>query len=249
MLASRKAATIARGSGRSALLRGPLPTAAARSLRLCTSVRGATNEFGGCRTFKSLSSDVGSVDGKPHGPGSVVIASDLHRPRGGIGSSAAKMKRIFECSQCGAQHMQWHGKCTECGAFGTIEESVVSVADTKRGRATGSIDKSPRLSAASARGSEPVLLNEVLKSTSSTETVASAGQTRFLTGIEEFDRVMGGGIVPGSLILIGGEPGVREQIGILTMGFCSTQSWRGVCAFRWARPHCYSKSVRFSHRR
>ena len=104
----------------------------------------------------------------------------------------AKTKSFFFCSECGYQSSSWLGKCPECGKWNTFTEEVVQAA------------KSPLVTDKSRSGitsTKPKLIHEV----STNETV------RIPTGCAEFDRVLGGGIVPGSLLLLGGEPGIGKS--------------------------------------
>jgi DNA repair protein RadA/Sms len=101
-------------------------------------------------------------------------------------------RTIYACQNCGHQSRKWLGKCPDCGAWNSFVE--------ERERA------SPKGSAALARGglrlheSQPISFAEI----------ETQRDVRDVTGIEEFDRVLGGGIVPGSLVLIGGEPGIGK---------------------------------------
>jgi DNA repair protein RadA/Sms len=98
-----------------------------------------------------------------------------------------KARSIWRCGQCSHVEAKWAGRCPECGEFGTfIEEASVQ---------TG---VSSRPSGAAVR---PVRLSEV----------ATAGDRRIASGIGEFDRVLGGGLVRGSLVLLGGEPGIGKS--------------------------------------
>ncbi len=105
----------------------------------------------------------------------------------------AKTKTAYVCNECGADFVRWQGQCTECGAWNTISE-VRMVAPAKSGRlssggyAGATVAKVIRL--------DQVDLQEV---------------PRFSSGFIEFDRVLGGGIVPGSAILIGGHPGAGKS--------------------------------------
>lgn len=101
----------------------------------------------------------------------------------------AKTKSYYFCSECGYQSSSWLGKCPECGKFGTMQEEVVQV------------DKSALKKRSTECAARPKLINEV--STSETP--------RIPTQCGEFDRVLGGGIVPGSLLLLGGEPGIGKS--------------------------------------
>jgi DNA repair protein RadA/Sms len=102
----------------------------------------------------------------------------------------AKLLVKFVCSECGTASPRWFGKCPGCGAFGTLVEELQGVDEGKR--------------AAQAR--TPVALGDV----SATEA------KRISTGVAELDRVLGGGLVPASLVLVGGEPGVGKSTLLLT---------------------------------
>lgn len=100
-----------------------------------------------------------------------------------------KSNTIYECSKCGAQSSKWIGRCVECGGWGTVE----LIAGEKKETAA----KLP-----------PVKLTGLGQ-------IEAAKFPRILTGIDEVNRVLGGGIVPGSLILLGGEPGIGKSTLIL----------------------------------
>ncbi|MGI9527305.1 MAG: DNA repair protein RadA [Weeksellaceae bacterium] len=105
----------------------------------------------------------------------------------------AKNKTIYYCQNCGTQHATWMGKCTACGEWNTIVEEVVEKKETKEvwQEDVNQKDKTPVL----------FNINEIPKT----------GETRIITGNEELDRVLGGGIVLGSVILLGGEPGIGKS--------------------------------------
>ena len=103
----------------------------------------------------------------------------------------AKSKSVYVCSECGAQTPQWLGRCPQCGKFGTLGEELPEIPAAKK-------EPKRERSALSAR---PVPLNEVREE--KFERVSS--------GIAELDNVLGGGIVPGSLVLIGGDPGIGKS--------------------------------------
>ena len=108
-----------------------------------------------------------------------------------------KTKVIFSCQECGAQSQKWLGRCPECEAWNSlVEERAVP---TTPGAGAASASAGARYSLAATAG--PRLYEDI-------DTVVSA---RLTTGIEEFDRVLGGGVVPGSLVLIGGEPGIGKS--------------------------------------
>lgn len=105
----------------------------------------------------------------------------------------AKVKTTFFCQNCGAQYSKWQGQCTSCKEWNTIAEEVLQKpekSDWKTPAASGN-----------KRASKPLLINEIDVSQ----------EARMQTSDQEFNRVLGGGIVPGSLILLGGEPGIGKS--------------------------------------
>lgn len=102
----------------------------------------------------------------------------------------AKLKSIFECQHCGAQSTKWAGKCTNCNSWDSLVEIKPKDLDIlKKGDSSGIIE------------SKPTPLSEV----------EIDNITRFSSGESEFDIVLGGGIVPGGIYLIGGSPGVGKS--------------------------------------
>ncbi len=121
-------------------------------------------------------------------------------------AQAVARTTIHVCSQCGVQSAQWHGQCPECGEWNTLVEERVAPAQApgsragrqRRGVGSGGVaGGAPSLAARP----EPVLLREV----------GTAPVRRMSTGIGELDRVLGGGLVPGSLVLLGGSPGIGKS--------------------------------------
>jgi DNA repair protein RadA/Sms len=108
-----------------------------------------------------------------------------------------KAKTVYACQECGAQSQKWLGRCAECGAWNSLVEEQAAPAVAGGGAAAAAAGN--RYSLAATAG--PRLYEEI-------DTVVSA---RLSTGIDEFDRVLGGGVVPGSLVLIGGEPGIGKS--------------------------------------
>ena len=104
-----------------------------------------------------------------------------------------KQKTVFECQECGAQSAKWLGRCPECGAW----NSLVEGRPVPQAAAAASSEK--RYSLAAAAGPQLYADIDILTA------------ERISSGIGEFDRVLGGGIVPGSLVLIGGEPGIGKS--------------------------------------
>lgn len=104
-----------------------------------------------------------------------------------------KQKALYVCQQCGYQSAKWLGKCPECSSWSSFQEEIHQISQK---RVTNSI-----------KGVKPVRLLEA----------QSEIQERMLTGIDEFDRTLGGGIVPGAVILIGGDPGIGKSTLMLQM--------------------------------
>ncbi|MBY5267885.1 DNA repair protein RadA [Spiribacter salinus] len=106
----------------------------------------------------------------------------------------SRVKTLFVCTACGASSPQWAGQCAECGEWNTLEEQVQApTATTSRGSARGGSQY--------AGDSGVVSLSEVPRD----------AETRFPTGIGEFDRVLGGGLVAGGVVLLGGDPGIGKS--------------------------------------
>jgi len=106
----------------------------------------------------------------------------------------AKLKKTYVCQECGYEAPRWLGKCPSCNEWNTMVEEIEN-----RGRPSTALE---------ARGTgviRPVTLEEV----------ALHDEIRDSTGLEELDRVLGGGVVKGSLILIGGDPGIGKSTLIL----------------------------------
>jgi len=102
----------------------------------------------------------------------------------------ARPRSVWSCSECGAQAPKWQGRCNECGAYGTLTEEIISkdISGVHTGTSAGPALEITLLSDACAH--EP---------------------RRISTQISELDRVLGGGLVEGSLVLLGGEPGVGKS--------------------------------------
>ncbi len=106
----------------------------------------------------------------------------------------AKIKKVFTCSNCGANSPKWMGKCYTCGEWNTYVEEIISKENERETRKKSWKSKD-------ADAPQPVPLSEV-----------KAGEIfRLVTPDKELNRVLGGGIVPGSLVLIGGQPGIGKS--------------------------------------
>ena len=100
----------------------------------------------------------------------------------------SKSKTEFICQQCGAKSAKWIGRCPSCGEWNTYTEEII-----------------PKLRSA---GSSPVQVTSAIQAITE---VRSVSRDRLKTGMGEFDRLLGGGLVSGSMVLIGGEPGVGKS--------------------------------------
>ncbi len=115
----------------------------------------------------------------------------------------AKSKQIYICNECGAEYTQWFGLCKECNEFGTISEEPVEVSPNG-GFSRGGWQSNTRSSAKATTAAKPRVSLKFSQ-------INNDVQERFPSGYGELDRVLGGGIVPGSLVLIGGDPGIGKS--------------------------------------
>jgi len=104
-----------------------------------------------------------------------------------------KPKSVYRCTECGHEHPKWVGRCEACAAWNSVAEEPILVRAAPRGGG--------KRAAGRPIVPEPARLREV----------ATRPLERWRTGLPEFDFVLGGGIVPGSMILIGGEPGIGKS--------------------------------------
>ena len=113
-----------------------------------------------------------------------------------------KARSVFRCTNCGAEHPRWAGRCDVCGEWNTLVEEVIpkSAPGAGKGGAARRIGGHKTL-AEGGSVAVPIKLRNV----------EGRAEPRWKTGLNEFDFVLGGGIVPGSMILIGGEPGIGKS--------------------------------------
>ena len=118
----------------------------------------------------------------------------------------AKSKTAYVCNQCGAEYNKWQGQCEACGAWDTLSEFVIEPAKAGAVKRAG-------YAGASAQP-KIVVLTEI----------AAEAETRTKIGIGELDRVLGGGLVDGSVVLVGGDPGIGKSTLLLqTLGALGTR--------------------------
>ena len=108
----------------------------------------------------------------------------------------AKKKTVYHCNECGAQYPKWQGFCSQCGVWNSIEEEEIIV---------GKQDKPSQSFTTHSLTSKPVRLSDI----------EQRAETRLTMGDPELDRVLGGGLVEGSFVLLGGEPGIGKSTLIL----------------------------------
>ena len=104
----------------------------------------------------------------------------------------AKQKTIFVCQSCGYKAPKWLGRCPDCNAWNSFVEEIAETVQKERERRQPALDKPRRI-----------------------DSISTDKQIRHETGLHEFDRTLGGGVVPGSLVLIGGDPGIGKSTLIL----------------------------------
>ena len=108
----------------------------------------------------------------------------------------AKKKTIYHCTECGTQYPKWQGFCSQCGVWNSIEEEEIVV---------GKKDASSSFSATTLSPSRPIRIQDIER----------REEVRLDLGDPELNRVLGGGLVPGSFVLLGGEPGIGKSTLIL----------------------------------
>ena len=101
-----------------------------------------------------------------------------------------KSKTVYICRECGYQSPKWLGKCSACGGWNTMDETLA---------------KEEKKAASTAKSTA------VLKRVSSLKQIETDNEVRYTTGLNELDRVLGGGLVKGSLVLVGGDPGIGKS--------------------------------------
>jgi len=117
---------------------------------------------------------------------------------------ARKPSQRYACTNCGAITSAWAGRCSQCGEWNTLEEEIVTVSANILGTAAASPGRTLE--------------------TSDVEAVASHDMQRVKTGMADTDTVLGGGIVPGSVVLLAGQPGIGKSTLLLQLSYAIAQS-------------------------
>lgn len=120
----------------------------------------------------------------------------------------AKSRTYYICNECGAEFPQWWGKCTNCNSVGSLVEQVVTELPENSHRPSLNWNSSNWMK---GNGKSPDKSNGHPRASLKLSQIADAAISRNSSGFGELDRVLGGGIVPGSLVLIGGEPGIGKS--------------------------------------
>jgi DNA repair protein RadA/Sms len=107
----------------------------------------------------------------------------------------AKPRTLYACTECGGQAPKWQGQCPHCGVWNTLVETIATAAPARFESVAGTRSSVTPLASVKARAT-----------------------SRIPTGLEEFDRVLGGGLVPGGVILLGGDPGIGKSTLLLQAG-------------------------------
>jgi DNA repair protein RadA/Sms len=117
-----------------------------------------------------------------------------------------KVRSTFVCTECGADFSQYFGRCPACSTWNSLEEQVARSASTPAASGAAARVRTPTSKGASHQNSPPQAVSSL-----KLNQISQQDQARLSSGYTELDRVLGGGIVPGSLVLIGGDPGIGKS--------------------------------------
>lgn len=121
----------------------------------------------------------------------------------------AKAKTVYVCRECGAEARQWLGKCPDCGVYGSLQEEI-----REKESSTG-VSRTWHHKPKTTRKAASPVSRTAVKFTD----IDTRQRMRFGSGFGELDRVLGGGLVPGSLVLIGGDPGIGKSTLLLQVAY------------------------------
>ena len=117
----------------------------------------------------------------------------------------SKVKTTFFCQTCGTQHSKWQGQCNSCKEWNTLSEEFIEKSEKKAWKSHQKINQAMK----------PLKINEI----------DTKQELRINSGDKELNWVLGGGIIPGSLILLGGEPGIGKSTLLLQIATCQHKSF------------------------
>ncbi|OCR00042.1 DNA repair protein RadA [Nostoc sp. MBR 210] len=132
-----------------------------------------------------------------------------------------KPKTFYICNECGAESPQWFGRCPNCGTYNSLEEQIAiqSSVDVPTRGGVGSWHKEQNNGKSNAKPAKP-------RASLTFDQISDRQVTRWESGYGELDRVLGGGVVPGSMVLIGGDPGIGKSTLLLQVSNQLAQRYR-----------------------
>ncbi|NHC37097.1 DNA repair protein RadA [Scytonema millei] len=131
-----------------------------------------------------------------------------------------KPRTYFVCNECGAESPQWFGKCPACGTYNSLEEQITSTTLGTLPTRGVSWQQTPQSNGKSiAKAAKP-------RASLTFDQISDRQVSRWCSGYDELDRVLGGGIVPGSMVLIGGDPGIGKSTLLLQVSNQLAQNYR-----------------------
>ena len=137
-----------------------------------------------------------------------------------------KARIAYVCGECGAEYSKWQGQCGECSAWNTLSQIVLEPA----GSSAGATPAASRRASWAGKVDPPKV--------TALKDVGQAAEVRVSTGIGELDRVLGGGLVEGAVVLVGGDPGIGEVLFLDRRPRMGRRAWPGVDgAVAGAAPH------------
>jgi DNA repair protein RadA/Sms len=133
----------------------------------------------------------------------------------------AKSKSVFVCNECGSESPQWYGKCPACGTYNSLEEQITkqSLIDVPSRGGVSSWQNSSNNGKSAAKQPKA-------RASLTFDQISDRQVARWESGYGELDRVLGGGIVPGSMVLIGGDPGIGKSTLLLQVSNQLAQRYR-----------------------
>jgi len=131
----------------------------------------------------------------------------------------AKPRTYYVCNQCGAESPQWFGKCPACGTYNSLDEQLAT-------GPTGNLPSRGVTWQTSQPNGKSITKIAKPRASLTFDQISDRQLTRWISGYEELDRVLGGGIVPGSLVLIGGDPGIGKSTLMLQVSNQLAQNYR-----------------------
>ncbi|HRK08543.1 MAG TPA: DNA repair protein RadA [Pseudobdellovibrionaceae bacterium] len=135
----------------------------------------------------------------------------------------SKSKSVFVCQNCGSQRTRWEGRCTDCGEWNTLVEERITdgeprgLSGAKSGSFSGGASGSRAWAIGANSGSASALSFSIEEAIAQAHSGSTESKMRLPTGSSELDRVLGGGLVKGSFVLVGGDPGIGKSTLMMQM--------------------------------